>query len=83
MSEWGVVGVIIALVGLMVSIIKPIVSLTKSITSLDGSVQTLQKAIDQNAKDNADDHDELWQKEDEQDKKINSHETRISLLENK
>lgn len=81
MNEWGVVIVIIALAGLIATIVKPIVSLTRSITSLDDSVKTLKDTIDRNQKENNDDHQSIWKKEDEQDHRLDKHEKRIQSLE--
>lgn len=81
MTEWGVVGVIIALVGLVAAIVGPITKLTQSITKLTVVVDRLdaeQKTQRQNAKDS---HQKLWDKCHEQDETINDHEGRIRLLE--
>lgn len=83
MDQWMVVLVIIALVGLIATIAKPIISLTRSITALDGSVINLKASIDKNHDENKAEHDEIWDKEDQQDKQINSHEVRITVLERK
>lgn len=81
MTEWGVVGVIIALVGLVAAIVGPITRLTQSITKLTVVVDRLdaeQKTQRQDAKTS---HQKLWDKCYEQDETINDHESRLRLLE--
>lgn len=83
MTEWGVVGVIIALVGLIASIIKPIISLTKSITELTVVVRELKSDMATQKSSSHETHRRIWEHEGEQDKKISDHETRIGRLEGK
>lgn len=81
MTEWGVVGVIIALVGLVAAIVGPITKLTQSITKLTVVVDRLdaeQKTQRANAKTS---HQKLWNKCAEQDEVLHDHEHRISVLE--
>ena len=83
MTEWGVVGVIIALVGLIATIVPPLTKLTQSITKLTVVVDRLdaeQKTQRQNAKDS---HQKLWDKCGEQDETLSDHEHRITVLEAK
>lgn len=83
MTEWGVVGVIIALVGLVAGIVGPITKLTQSITKLTVVVDRLdaeQKTQRANAKES---HQKLWDKCGEQDEVLNDHEHRITVLETK
>ena len=46
MTEWGVVGVIIAVVGLFFTVGKPVITLNTSITKLTVTVDRLQKDYD-------------------------------------
>ena len=46
MTEWGVVGVIIAVVGLFFTVGKPVINLNTSITKLTVTVDRLQKDYD-------------------------------------
>lgn len=81
MTEWGVVGVIIALVGLVAAIVGPLTKLTQSITKLTVVVERLdseQKEQKTNAKTS---HQKLWDKCGEQDKTLDDHEHRITVLE--
>lgn len=83
MTEWGVVGVIIALVGLFATMVKPIITLTKTITRLTIVVERLENG-QREQKDSANTaHQKLWAHNDEQDKRLDNHELRIGLLEHK
>ena len=81
MTEWSVVGVIIALAGLMATIVKPLTNLTRSITKLTVVVDRLES--DMNSHKNADheSHRRLWEHSENQDRKIANHEYRLTALE--
>lgn len=81
MNEWGVVGVLIALVGLIAAIVKPMISLTKSITELSVVVRGLRTDMDSQQSRAHETHKALWEKESEQDTRLENHETRIKHLE--
>ena len=81
--EWQVVGVIVVLVGLAGSIIGPVIKLNSSITRLTVTMERLVKDVDVIKENSHDAHQRLWEKNDEQDKIINDHETRITSLEKK
>ena len=81
--EWQVVGVIVVLVGLVGSIIGPVIKLNSSITRLTVTMERLVKDVDVIKENSHDAHQRLWEKNDEQDKIINDHETRITSLEKK
>lgn len=83
MTEWGVVGVIIALVGLGAAIIKPVVSLTRSITQLTVVVEGLRADMDEQRKHSRESHQKLWAHNESQDKELEDHERRIGVLEAK
>lgn len=70
--EWTVVTVIIALVGLFMTIGKPIITLNGSITHLQDAIDELREDIRV-----------LTGRTDNQEEKIQDHETRISILEEK
>ena len=76
MTEWGVIGVLIALAGFLSLIIKPVISLTKSITELNGNVKLFQNMFSQNDEE----HDRLWKHNDVQDVKIEDHERKLASL---
>lgn len=70
--EWTVVTVIIALVGLFMTIGKPIITLNGSITHLQDAIDELREDIKV-----------LTGRTDNQEEKLQDHETRISILEEK
>ena len=81
--EWHVVGVIVTLVGFLAVILPPIVKLNSSITKLNITMEHITQELGELKSDNHDSHRRLWDKNDEQDKAINDHETRITTLERK
>lgn len=70
--EWIVVTVIIALVGLFMTVGKPIIILNGSITHLQDAIDELREDIKV-----------LTDRTDSQEEKLQDHETRISILEEK
>lgn len=70
--EWTVVTVITALVGLFMTVGKPIITLNGSITHLQDAIDELREDIKV-----------LTSRTDSQEEKIQDHETRISILEEK
>lgn len=70
--EWTVVTVIIALVGLFMTVGKPIISLNGSITHLQDAINELREDIKV-----------LTGRTDSQEEKLQDHEKRISILEEK
>ncbi len=70
--EWIVVTVIIALVGLFMTVGKPIITLNGSITHLQDAIDELREDIKV-----------LTGRTDNQEEKLQDHETRISILEEK
>lgn len=81
LTEWGVVGVIVVLLGIGATIIKPIVSLTRSITELTVTMRDFRQDLDNLTNKNTESHGRLWMHNDEQDEKIQDHETRIQIIE--
>ena len=81
MTEWEVVGVIIALVGLIGVIVKAIVPLTRTITELTVVVKDLRKDMDDQRTSAHNSHKHLWEHNEKQDKQLNDHEKRIYALE--
>ena len=70
--EWTVVTVIIALVGFFMTVGKPIITLNGSITHLQDAIDELREDIKV-----------LTGRTDNQEEKLQDHETRISILEEK
>ena len=68
--EWTVVTVIIALVGLFMTVGKPIITLNSSITHLQDAIDELREIIKV-----------LTNRTDNQEERLQDHETRISILE--
>ena len=81
--EWTVVTVIIAIVGLGIAIVKPVVSLTQSITKLTVLVDKLAEDMGEYVGKNRDSHARIWEKNKEQDDRLNDHDKRISVMEHK
>ena len=81
MTEWEVVGVIAALVAFAISIGTPIIRLNTSITRLIDRLNNLDESMDELTVRNHKSHERIWQHNDEQDDKLNDHETRITILE--
>ena len=68
--EWTVVTVIIALVGLFMTVGKPIITINSSITHLQDALDELREDIKV-----------LTGRTDNQEERLQDHETRISILE--
>ncbi len=81
MTEWGVVGVIIALAGFLVTIIKPLTNLTKSITKLTVVVDRLQGDLVRQETSAHESHKRLWDHNTAQDTRLDDHEHRLTVLE--
>lgn len=81
--EWTVVTVLIALFGFGVAVIRPVVSLTQSITKLTVVVESLQKEMSSLDTHNSESHRRLWEKNGEQDEKLEAHDRRIGKLESR
>ena len=88
MNEWSIVTVLIALAGLFATVGAPIISLNKNIATLNAEMKRSnarhdknEKAIEKQQEAAHESHQKLWQKNEEQDGKIQNHETRISILE--
>lgn len=81
--EWQIVTVIIALSGFAISIITPIIKLTKSITTLTVTLKQVDSRLTAQEQSSKNSHKRLWEKNEEQDEKLNDHERRITLIERK
>lgn len=81
MTEWNVIEVITVITGLFVTIGLPVIRLNGTISKLNITVDNLDKRFEKFEGDNHDSHKRLWNKNEEQDKKIGDHETRIKILE--
>lgn len=81
MTEWAVFGVLVAVAGFLAVVVPPIVNLTKSITRLTVVVDRLSADLEEQKRKGNESNNKLWAHNDEQDGRINDHETRIRLLE--
>lgn len=81
MTEWGVVLVLIALAGLFVTVGGPVIKLNSAITKQSVLLESLDKQLEQISKDKTEAHRRLWAHNEEQDKVLNDHESRIRILE--
>lgn len=89
MTEWGVFGVIVALASFIAAVVTPMLKLNSSITKLNVTINYMnQQLTNQNAEidrireRSRESHRKLWEKNDEQDGVLDSHDKRISKLEN-
>lgn len=85
MTEWGVVGVLIAVVGLFFTVGKPVINLNTSITKLTVAVDRLQKDYDDLKKRAHEEVNDLAVKNSDSHRrihdKLDDHEQRITDLE--
>lgn len=82
MTEWGVVGVIIALAGLGVTIIKPILTLNTSIVKLTERMEHVTGELNQLTDQNTENHRRIWLRIDEHEELLTDHERRLDHFEN-
>lgn len=90
MTEWNIVTVVVVIVGLIGTVAAPLVKNTRAMTQLSGEIKNLIYRIEQNEKETdelkvkaSSRHKQIFERLDEQGKKINNHEGRISALEHK
>lgn len=81
MSEWQVITMLITLFGGAAVIVRPILNLTKAITELTSTCKQLDQQFSDFEGHNRESHKRLWDHNDEQDKILQKHENRISILE--
>lgn len=82
MTEWGVVGVIIALVGLGATILKPMLTLNSSIVRLTERMEHVSSELNELNEKNNQNHKRIWDRIDEHGDSLKDHERRIDHLEN-
>jgi len=81
MTEWEIVLALAVLVSLLATIVKPIIILTKSITTLTSAVEGLKEDLEGITANNKESHQRLWDHNDDQDKALQNHEMRITVIE--
>lgn len=79
--EWTVVTVLIALIGLFLTVSKPIIKLNETITRLTMICDNLNRRFEKAEIDNHDGHKRLWEHNTAQDRLIEEHDKRITILE--
>lgn len=82
MTEWGVVGVLIAMVGFIISIVTPMIKLAQTITKLTTVVESLKSDYNALSKKTTDGRHKIWDELNIHRDTLSKHETRIQLLEN-
>lgn len=81
MSEWGVVGVLVALVGLISAVTAPLIKLNSSIVALTNQVQNILDGLGEFKKRYVDNLNELKAADGEMQGRLDDHEHRITVLE--
>lgn len=85
LTEWGVVGVIIALIGLFATVYAPLSKNTKentkAMTELAINIENLTKQFENQEASNVKTVKRIWDHNDEQDAKILELERRVMLIE--
>lgn len=81
MTEWNIVLVLAELIGLFVLVGKPILTLNKTIAEFNAELKNMGKRVDGLEREKHEAHRELWEHNDEQDRELADHETRIRVLE--
>ena len=83
MTEWAVFGVIAAIAGLFVTVGKPIIDLNRTLTRLETKMGEMETKYDNLENHGTEARRRLWLKNEEQDRKLCDHESRICALEQK
>ena len=81
--EWTVITVLVALVGLLATVGAPVIKLNSNLTKLTVLLDTLKNDMQEQKKSAKESHRRLWGHNHEQDGRIENHEKRITLLEQK
>ncbi len=71
------------ILGVGVTVVKPILSVVRTMTELNESIKNLADKFNMFDIANSEAHKRLWRHNEEQDEKIQDHETRIILMENR
>ena len=87
MNESEMIGLIVVsmgtILGVGVVVVKPILQVVKSITELNESIKSLTEKFNAFEVNNNNAHKRIWDHNDEQDEKLQDHEKRLSLIENR
>lgn len=72
-----------SILGVGVTVVKPILEVVKTMTELNESIKNLTDKFNIFDIANSEAHKRIWSHNEEQDEKLQDHETRISIIENK
>ena len=72
-----------SILGVGVTVVKPILQVVKTMTELNDSIKNLAEKFSRFEINNHDDHKRIWCHNEEQDEKLNDHEKRIIIMENR
>lgn len=84
MAEWEVFAAFVAVMGFCLTVFKIsgfFNSLDSSMKMLNASITRLNEELKESNKTNKESHARLWHHNEEQDEKLNDHETRLKLIE--
>ena len=71
------------ILGVGITVVKPILEVVKSITELNESIKSLTEKFNAFEVNNNNAHKRIWDHNDEQDEKLQDHEIRIKLIEDR
>lgn len=83
MNGWDIVQVIVVLVGLLGGVMGPVLRLNSSMTKLNTTLNNVDERLKKQEEHSQKAHERIWEKNDEQDKMLASHEGRITRLEDR
>ena len=81
MTEWEVFGVIAGLATFVIAIVTPIIKLNTTITKLSQIVEQMSKDLRDLTERNSKTHARIYDELEKEEKQLQDHETRITLLE--
>lgn len=83
MSEWTVVTALIAVVGLFLTVGKPIINLNTSIVTLNEEMKQQRERLNKMESGSVEEHQLIWDHEEQQDKELAEHRIRLHDLDGK
>ena len=83
MDNWGVFLAIGELVAFLFLVAQPLINLTTTLTKLNVTVENLSNMLVEQKDRSKTARERLWKHNEEQDERIENHETRISIIEQK
>ena len=83
MTEWEVFGVIVALIGFVAALVTPLIKLNTLITQLTQTVRQLAEDLHDVTERNSKTHSRIYDSLEKDEKQLQNHETRITVLEQK